>query len=239
MSPMDSQQNSLSREKSTFKNASAQKVSVDNNSIENASAESNHKLLVSSEPHHNQLPIISAVRPLSELNHTVAIGYIVELGSNENANPHLAQARNQLSSLCDQRIWSTAFVNPDYTATIDNPKPDYTNQCGLLVMSEGHQDVLGLIAATKDIERHIKQGFFDSQPSTSIQTSTSRTKSFDSAASTTTNVKPANRQVLIDIDVLALVTANGVIAINERYPFKNHEWVGINELYTKGCFSHI
>ncbi|WP_019672983.1 2-amino-4-hydroxy-6-hydroxymethyldihydropteridine diphosphokinase [Psychrobacter lutiphocae] len=176
-------QNSLSR-KSTIPAKSKINNTLENNIV---------------KPH-----FITAICPLAQLRTVNAIGYIVELGSNKNANKHLAQARYQLSKLCQQSTWSDAFVNPDYTATANNPKPDYTNQCGLLKIAVGQIDTEELVQATKAIERQIGHS--------------------------------CNQQVLIDIDVLAVVTTEGVFAVAERYPFKEHEWIGLNELYSKGCY---
>ncbi|MER2164803.1 MAG: hypothetical protein ABS921_11815, partial [Psychrobacter alimentarius] len=53
---------------------------------------------------------------------------MLALGSNYQAEMYLPVAREQLGALGQIQL-STAFQNPDFTATVEHPKPDYTNQC--------------------------------------------------------------------------------------------------------------
>ncbi|MEJ6069022.1 hypothetical protein MT378_14870, partial [Psychrobacter sp. 16-Bac2893] len=60
---------------------------------------------------------------------------LLALGSNHDAQIHLPRVRERLTSIGAITL-STAFQNPDFTATIELPKPDYTNQCvHILLMS--------------------------------------------------------------------------------------------------------
>uniref|UniRef100_A5WEV1 6-hydroxymethyl-7,8-dihydropterin pyrophosphokinase n=1 Tax=Psychrobacter sp. (strain PRwf-1) TaxID=349106 RepID=A5WEV1_PSYWF len=173
--------------------------------------------------------VLSAIEPLAQICQTQPIGYVVELGSNEAADRHLVQARQCLSQLAKNSVWSTEFVNPDYTATEDNPKPDYTNQCGYLIMGVhtalDNPSLGELIKTTKIIEKQIQNEFFEAQ----------KLSQLDVHSVIHNMSEPKNRRVIIDIDVLAIKTAdNELIGIAERYPFKHHEWVGLQELHQKG-----
>ncbi|MGB5877736.1 MAG: hypothetical protein WBG84_10320, partial [Psychrobacter nivimaris] len=59
---------------------------------------------------------------------------VLALGSNYQADKYLPLARQRLAALGAVQL-STAFQNPDFTATLDQPKPDYTNQCVHLVLT--------------------------------------------------------------------------------------------------------
>lgn len=174
--------------------------------------------------------VLAAIQPLAHICQQYPIAILVELGSNESAQKHLEQARGVLTDMAVQAVWSTEFINPDYTATPDNPKPDYTNQCGYLVLdnsdknldSSNDLETLGeLIKTTKVIEKKIQRDFHAANQIISV----------DTEYFLETIAEPKNRQVIIDIDVLAFKKqGSGWIGIEERYPFKHHEWVGINEL---------
>lgn len=59
---------------------------------------------------------------------------LLALGSNYQAEKYLPRAREQLAALGEIQL-STAFQNPDFTATPELPKPDYTNQCVYLTLT--------------------------------------------------------------------------------------------------------
>ena len=59
---------------------------------------------------------------------------LLALGSNYQAEKYLPFVREKLTILGEIRL-STAFQNPDFTATLEHPKPDYTNQCVYLTLT--------------------------------------------------------------------------------------------------------
>ena len=129
---------------------------------------------------------------------------VLALGSNHRAEQHLATTRNKLAKLGKMQL-STAFKNPDFTATVNQPKPDYTNQCAYLSLN----------------------------PSMSLQQLQQLFKQFESDCNRQRPAKQiAIKQVTMDIDIL-LVRLEGskkCIVIAERYPFKAHEMAGMREL---------
>ena len=182
---------------------------------------------------YNHLRIISQIKPLIEISEYLPVGYIVELGSNQEAQHHLKLSRDALEAEAVSAHWSTEYINPDYTATPENPKPDYTNQCGYLQLDPNHnhddddktpQSLGELVKASKVLEKQIQQDFYQAEQINQLDVDT-LLKSI---------AEPKNRQVIIDIDILAIMTeSEGIIAVAERYPFKHHEWVGLIELYDK------
>lgn len=175
--------------------------------------------------------IISEIQPLLQISDITPAGYIVELGSNQEASHHLQQSRKMLEDQASEAYWSTEFINPDYTATAENPKPDYTNQCGYLKLNQADQSRLTLgelVKASKVIEKQIQQHCYEAEKINRLEV--------DELLQSIT--EPKNRVVIIDIDILAIVTDSGkIIAVEERYPFKHHEWVGLTELYKKQWLS--
>lgn len=172
-----------------------------------------------------QQKIMTDISPLIEISDLKPIAYIVELGSNHQASHNLQQARMALMQYSDQAHWSTEYINPDYTATESNPKPDYTNQCGYLTVNQDEQtpQSLGdLVKASKVIEKKIECDFYEAD----------KINQLDVDYLLPSISKSRERQVIIDIDILAIKTESGrVIALAERYPFKQHEWVGLAEVY--------
>lgn len=166
--------------------------------------------------------IFVGIKSLIEIDSIPIEGMIVALGSNsKNASLSLRVAREELENVYQQAVWSSEFVNPDYTATIDNPRPDYTNQCGYLLFSESNSTkfITDITQQCKLIESIVKTEA--GNKATSIHTD-----GLD---------KPQYKIILIDIDVLAVKTSLGLIAIKKRYPFRKHEWIGIEELLQKGA----
>lgn len=134
---------------------------------------------------------------------------LVALGSNDDPKKNLPTAIQQLKALGHIQL-SDDFVNPDFTATKSNSKPDYTNQCAIIK--------LDMPSTLQQVVKTLKQ----------IELDCFRDKTL------TTNDKTSQkiRLVSMDIDVLAIRSVNSAHwqAIKKRYPFKEHEWVGIKQL---------
>ena len=151
---------------------------------------------------------------------------LLALGSNYQAEKHLPRVREKLSALGEIQL-STAFQNPDFTATAKLPKPDYTNQCVYLVLST-------------PINLQLLQQMF---------------KNFESDChrQRLTETHPAIKKVTIDIDILLIKTTinknslsnNSLsesiicewVIMKDRFPFKTHEKAGIEELAENGCLN--
>lgn len=151
------------------------------------------------------------------------VGYVsvvlVAMGSNHHANDNLADARAMLTQL-GRAVFTHLLVNPDYTATPSNPKPDYTNQCAIITLDTPislcafHQHI-------KDFER--RQQRHDTK-------------------------HKQQGKITIDIDVLAVQLVlpdehhnhqainssvnrtNDWLFIASRLPLKEHERHGVKEL---------
>ena len=142
---------------------------------------------------------------------------VLALGSNYQAERYLPLARESLAALGDVRL-STAFQNPDFTATLEQPKPDYTNQCVYLALT------------TPMSLHHLQQTF----------------KTLEGNCNRCRQTKPNQvRRVTMDIDILLIKLVNMENSLSEklvsksisdwivmadRYPFKAHEEAGIKEL---------
>lgn len=150
----------------------------------------------------------------SALQQQTVSAVLVALGSNYAADKHLPFIRHRLQALGDIKL-STAFQNPDFTATTEQPKPDYTNQCVYLQLNK--------VVVLSDLQLLFR----------TLETECGRVR--------LTEVKPSLRLVTMDIDILLIKTAwhkNSLSRLNEsqwvvvtdRYPFKAHEMAGIDEL---------
>ncbi|MDN6276632.1 2-amino-4-hydroxy-6-hydroxymethyldihydropteridine diphosphokinase [Psychrobacter sp.] len=147
---------------------------------------------------------------------------VLALGSNYQADKYLPRVRESLAGLGEMQL-STAFQNPDFTATKVQPKPDYTNQCVYLS--------LNVPMTLQKLEDDFKQ--FES----------------DCHRQRLTEGDSLIKQVTMDIDILMVKMAisenslssktidgkkanhsNQWLVLADRYPFKAHEKVGINEL---------
>ncbi|WP_227670821.1 2-amino-4-hydroxy-6-hydroxymethyldihydropteridine diphosphokinase [Psychrobacter proteolyticus] len=142
---------------------------------------------------------------------------VLALGSNYQADKYLPLARQRLAALGEVRL-STAFQNPDFTATTQLPKPDYTNQCVHLTL-------------TTPISLQQLQQIF---------------KNLEGDCNRCRQTKPNQvRRVTMDIDILMIKLANienslsknlifksisDWIVMANRYPFKAHEEAGVREL---------
>lgn len=143
---------------------------------------------------------------------------ILALGSNYHAEKYLALVRERLLALGEIQL-STAFQNPDFTATSELPKPDYTNQCVYLSLKSP--------MTVQQLQQTFKQ----------FECECHRQRLTESSISI--------KQVTMDIDVLLVnlytkensLSKNNAtnraakwIIMSNRYPFKEHEKVGIEEL---------
>ncbi|WP_420230533.1 2-amino-4-hydroxy-6-hydroxymethyldihydropteridine diphosphokinase [Psychrobacter sp. ER1] len=142
---------------------------------------------------------------------------VLALGSNYQADKYLPLARQRLAALGEVRL-STAFQNPDFTATTQLPKPDYTNQC------------VHLTLITPISLQQLQQTF----------------KTLEGDCHRCRQTKPNQvRRVTMDIDILMIKLANienslskdsifksmsDWIVMADRYPFKAHEEAGVKEL---------
>ena len=160
---------------------------------------------------------------------------LLALGSNYQAEKYLPRAREQLAALGEIQL-STAFQNPDFTATPELPKPDYTNQCVYLTLTSA-MTLQQLQQTFKKFESDCNR-----QRLTEAQTS----------------IKRPIEIVTMDIDILLIETVliktipnNNSLSKNktskeiakspkqwvimaDRYPFKAHERAGIEELISNG-----
>ena len=142
---------------------------------------------------------------------------VLALGSNYQADKYLPLARQRLAALGAVRL-STAFQNPDFTATLEQPKPDYTNQCVHLTLT------------TPISLQQLHQTF----------------RTLEGDCNRCRQNKPNQvRRVTMDIDILMIKLANienslsknlifksisDWIVMADRYPFKAHEEAGVKEL---------
>jgi len=142
---------------------------------------------------------------------------VLALGSNYQADKYLPLAHKGLAALGNIRL-STAFQNPDFTATLAQPKPDYTNQC------------VHLALVTPINLQQLQQIF----------------KNLEGDCNRCRQTEPNQvRQVTMDIDILMIKLVNienslseniksepisDWIVMADRYPFKAHEEAGVREL---------
>lgn len=142
---------------------------------------------------------------------------VLALGSNYQADKYLPLVRNSLAALGNIRL-STAFQNPDFTASLEQPKPDYTNQCVHLVLT------------TPISLQQLQQTF----------------KTLEGDCHRCRQTKPNQvRRVTMDIDILMIKmvgkenslskystfkSMSDWIVMADRYPFKAHEEAGVEEL---------
>lgn len=143
---------------------------------------------------------------------------LLALGSNHQAEYYLPRVCESLAALGDMQL-STAFQNPDFTATKEQPKPDYTNQCAYLSL-KSEMPLSQLQQIFKQFERDC-----DRQRLTEAQTTIKKvTMDIDILM-----IKPA----LIENSLSSKITFEWPeqwIIMADRYPFKEHENIGIKEL---------
>ena len=157
---------------------------------------------------------------------------LLALGSNYQAEKYLARVRETLADLGEIQL-STAFQNPDFTATPELPKPDYTNQCVYLTLTSA--------MTLQQLQQTFKK----------FESDCNRQRLSDS-------IKNPIEIVTMDIDILLIETVliktipnNNSLSKNktskeiakspkqwvimaDRYPFKAHERAGIEELISNG-----
>ena len=129
---------------------------------------------------------------------------VLALGSNYQAAHYLPQVHQQLATL-GRITSSSALQNPDFTSTLQQPKPDYINQCVYLLLT---------VPMTLQQLQHTF-------------------KAFEKDCHRCRQTPPmAIRQVTMDIDILLirLNVKQEWIVMADRYPFKAHENVGIAAL---------
>ena len=134
---------------------------------------------------------------------------VISLGSNHQAEQHLATVCEKLSDLGKIKL-STPLQNPDITATLDQPKPDYINQCAYLALTTP--------LTLQQLQQLFKQ----------FENDCNRQRQVENKAIEQVAIK----QVTMDIDILLvrLESASEWIVMTERYPFEDHEVSGIGEL---------
>lgn len=144
---------------------------------------------------------------------------LLALGSNYQAATYLPVVQEHLAALGQIQL-STAFQNPDFTATVEHPKPDYTNQCVYLSLKTP--------MTVQQLQQTCKQ--FEWECHRCRQTESE-----------------SIRRVTMDIDILLIKLADNKnslskvdkskwIIMADRYPFKAHEAAGIDELIAKDSF---
>ena len=152
---------------------------------------------------------------------------LLALGSNYQAEKHLPFVREKLTILGEIRL-STAFQNPDFTATLEQPKPDYINQCVYLTLTS--------IMTLQQLQQSFKR----------LESECGRQRCSES-------IKNPIKIVTMDIDILLIklddkenslsnnlkpekIVKNSEqwIIMADRYPFKAHERAGIEELLLCG-----
>jgi 2-amino-4-hydroxy-6-hydroxymethyldihydropteridine diphosphokinase len=153
---------------------------------------------------------------------------LLAIGSNEQADYHLAQAREQLAKL-GKMIVSAPLVNPDFTATPDAPKPDYTNQCVYIDLNKGLSflELSEYFAAIETLCE--RQRVLDTR---SLAENTVHKNSAANTATTLAN--PPVKLVSMDIDILGFRPSADEEwrLIQRRLPLKEHESIGLQELLT-------
>ena len=147
---------------------------------------------------------------------------VLALGSNYQAEKYLPLAREMLATLGEIRL-STAFQNPDFTATIQLPKPDYTNQCVHLALTT--------LMSLQQLQHTFKTLEGDCNRCRQTEANQVRLVTMDIDILL---IKPANKENSLSKESISepmpdWIASNWVI-MADRYPFKAHENAGINEL---------
>lgn len=148
-----------------------------------------------------------------QLQSQTVTAVVISLGSNHQAEQHLATVRKSLGKLGKINL-STVYQNPDITATVDQPKADYINQCAYLSLTSS--------MALQELKQLFKQFENDCDRQRQVE-------------------KTVIKQVTMDIDILlvklelnenslSIYDDNNWIIVKERYPFKAHEIIGVVEL---------
>lgn len=155
-----------------------------------------------------------------ELQMQSVTAVLLALGSNYQAEYYLARVRDNLATLGQSQL-STAFQNPDFTATSEHPKPDYVNQCAYLKLK--------LPMSLQQLQQTFKQFESDCDRCRLLSSADLINKDKPQAE------QIAVKKVTMDIDIL-LIKLNAKnnsgqwIVMADRYPFKAHESAGVIEL---------
>lgn len=174
----------------------------------------------------NAPPFIIAETAISQEAQLESV--LLAIGSNEQADYHLVQAREQLAKL-GKMLVSAPLVNPDFTATPDAPKPDYTNQCVYIELDKGLSflelsEYFAAIETLCERQRVLKSG--------SLAENTVHKNRAANTATTLAN--PPVKLVSMDIDILGFRPSADEEwrLIQRRLPLKEHESIGLQELLT-------
>lgn len=158
---------------------------------------------------------------------------ILALGSNHRAAAYLSRVREKLATLGKLEC-SAAFENLDFTATKEQPKPNYTNQCVYLELDSGIslQQLQQLFKSFEGECHRVRE-------SASILPALSEGSLAQTELSQVVLPPSAWRQVTMDIDILLIKSEDNEsndscwIIMADRYPFKAHENAGITALIAK------
>ena len=142
---------------------------------------------------------------------------LLALGSNHDADIHFPRVRENLAALGDIQL-SAAFQNPDFTSTEAQPKPDYTNQCVHITLTSPK--------TLQQLQQIFKQFECDCYRQRLTKTQTSIKK-------VTMDIDILLIQIAIDKNSLSKnndFEGSKWIIMADRYPFKEHERAGLEEL---------
>ena len=181
--------------------------------------------LPQSEPKYLQTQMVTAV--------------ILALGSNHCATKYLPRVRKKLATLGALEC-TAPFQNPDFTATKEQPKPDYINQCVYLELSSAMslQQLQQLFKSFEGECHRVRE-------SSSILPELSKVDCSQAKSAQTQYSSSTWRQVTMDIDILLVKLHpnqvshdsqqdnRGWVIMADRYPFKAHEYAGITALTKK------
>ena len=142
---------------------------------------------------------------------------VLALGSNYQAEKYLPLARKHLSALGETRL-STAFQNPDFTATLEQPKPDYTNQCVHLALTTP--------MSLQQLQHTFKTLEGDCNRCRQTETNQVRLVTMDIDILL---IKLADKENSLSKELISKATSDWTI-MADRYPFKGHEEAGVEEL---------
>lgn len=185
-----------------------------------------------------KLPLPTSITTLTRsdpvaVQESMVTAIIMALGSNHHAEEYLPLVREKIATLGKLEC-SAAFQNPDFTATREQPKPDYTNQCVYLELDSAIRfQQLQLLFKSFENECHRARELTATLPSSS--------ENEQSQLPLHKTILPTHtwRQVTMDIDILLIKVKDDSastdsqqnhdrwIIMADRYPFKAHENAGI------------
>ncbi|WP_227669422.1 2-amino-4-hydroxy-6-hydroxymethyldihydropteridine diphosphokinase [Psychrobacter sp. NG254] len=142
---------------------------------------------------------------------------VLALGSNYQAEKYLPLAREMLATLGEIQL-STAFQNPDFTATTQLLKPDYTNQCVHLVLTTP--------ISLQQLQHTFKTLEGNCNRCRQAEANQVRLVTMDIDILL---IKLAEKENSLSKESISESTSNWIV-MADRYPFKAHENAGIDEL---------